>query len=96
MLAAIIKDELQAKVPYPRMARDWSYEMIVEHHFKWSPHPWGQRELVQKYVAISRDFNGKIIRKSSNGRVYKLSELPDGLGRLLGNASSKKTTSVYQ
>jgi len=94
-LAGIVKDELQAIIPYPRMARGWSFEIIVEHHFKWSPHPWGQRQLSQKTTAISRDFNGKIVKQSSNTKIFKLSELPDGLGRLLGNSPSKKTSSNY-
>lgn len=32
-LAAIMKDELQARVPYPRMARGWSYQLVLEHDF---------------------------------------------------------------
>lgn len=96
ILAAITKDELQASIPYPRMARGWSYEIIFEHHFKWSPHPWGQRKLVQTVTTISRDFDGKIINNISRTRKYKLIELPDGLGRLLASARSKKTSSDYQ
>ncbi len=95
-LAAITKDELQASIPYPRMARGWSYEIIFEHHFKWSPHPWGQRILVQTVTAISRDFNGKIVTNISNAKKYELIELPDGLGRLLASTRSKKTSSDYQ
>ncbi len=95
-LAAITKDESQASIPYPRMARGWSYEIIFEHHFKWSPHPWGQRNLVQTVTTISRDFDGKIISNISSTRKYKLIELPDGLGRLLASAHSKKTSSDYQ
>ncbi|WP_055733880.1 hypothetical protein [Agarivorans gilvus] len=36
-LAAIAKDELQAQIPYPRMARGWTYELIFTHEFSYSP-----------------------------------------------------------
>lgn len=95
-LAAITKDELQASIPYPRMARGWSYEVIFEHQFKWSPHPWGQREFIQTTTTISRNFDGKIISRASNVKKYKLAELPDGFGRLLASTPSKKSQSDYQ
>lgn len=95
-LAAIAKDELQASITYPRMARGWNHEIIFEHHFKWSPHPWGQRILVQTVTVTSRDFDGKIINNVSSTKKYKLNELPDGLGRLLSSARSRKTSSDYK
>ena len=95
-LAAITKDEVQASISYPRMARGWSYELIFEHDFKWSPHPWGQRVLIQKITTISRDFDDKVIRNISTIRKYSLAELPDGLGRLLASKPSKKTISDYK
>ena len=94
-LAAILKDELQASIPYPRMARDWSYEVIFEYHFKWSPHPWAQRELKQIITTISRDFDGKIVNRTASINKYKLADLPDGLGRLLASSPSNKTSSIY-
>jgi hypothetical protein len=94
-IVAITKDEIQASVDYPRMARGWSFELIFQHSFKWSPHPWGQKGLTQKITLISRDFKGNIVKKSSSSRKYQLSELPDGLARAIATAPSKKTTSNY-
>lgn len=94
-IVAITKDEVQASIEYPRMARGWTFEMIFEHSFKWSPHPWGQKGLTQKITLISRDFEGHVVRKSSASRKYQLSELPDGLARAIASAPSKKTTSNY-
>lgn len=94
-LAAIIKDELQAQIPYPRVNRGWSYEVIFKYDFKWSPHPWGQRELVQTMVTITKDHNQKEVSATSSERKYKLSELPDGLGRMLASAPSKITSTDF-
>lgn len=94
-IVAITKDELQAAVDYPRMARGWSFEMIFEHNFKWSPHPWGQKGLTQKITLISRDHLSAVVRKTEASRKYQLSELPDGLARAIATAPSKKTTSNY-
>jgi len=95
-IAAIMKDELQAKIPYPRMAKGWSYEIIFENDFKWSPHPWGQRELKQKMIRIIRNSESSITNQSTNIKKYKLSELPDGLGRLIASSPSRKTISDYK
>lgn len=95
-VAAIAKDELQAKIPYPRMARGWSYELIFEHEFKWSPHPWGKKGLSQTVTTVIRDHKNMIQLKSSGTTKYSLDELPDGLSRMLASAPSKKTTSNYQ
>ena len=94
-IVAITKDEIQAAVEYPRMARGWSFEMIFEHSFKWSPHPWGQKGLTQKITLISRNFEGVIVRETSASRKYQLSELPDGLARAIASAPSIKTASTY-
>ncbi len=94
--AAIVKDEFQALVPYPRMSRGWSYEIIFKYNFKWSPHPWGQRGLTQTIITISRDNEGKEVNQTSSASKYKLTELPDGLGRMLASALPKRTSSDYQ
>jgi len=95
MLAGVVKDEVQALIPYPRMSRGWSYEVIFKYHFKWSPHPWGQRELTQTVIAISKNHEGKEVGKTSSVKTYKLTELPDGLGRMLASTLPKRTNSDY-
>jgi len=95
-LAAIAKDELQASVPYPRMARGWSYEIIFEHNFKWSPDPMGQRELKQTVTVIIKDFNGKTVSNHSGSSKFKLDELPNGMGRALASKPSTRTYSDYK
>jgi hypothetical protein len=94
-VAAIAKDELQAKIPYPRMARGWSYELIFEHEFKWSPHPFGIRGLSQTVTSIIRDHNKKIQFQSSGTVKYTIEKLPEGLARGLASAPSRKTSSIY-
>jgi hypothetical protein len=93
--AAITKDELQANVPYPRMARGWSYELIFDHEFKWSPHPYGQKGLTQKVITIIRDHNKKIQFQSSGFVKYSIEKLPEGLARELANVPSRKTNSIF-
>jgi hypothetical protein len=94
-VAAIVKDELQAKVPYPRMARGWSYELIFEHEFKWSPHPFGIRGLTQTVTTIIRDHNKKIQFQSSGIVKYTIEKLPEGLARGLASVPSRKTNSTF-
>jgi len=95
-LAGIVKDEVQALVPYPRVSRGWSCEIIFKYSFKWSPHPWGIRELTQIVTTITRDNDGKEVGKISSAKKYDLEQLPDGVGRLLASALPKKTTSDYR
>ena len=93
--AAITKDELQAEIPYPRMARGWGYELIFKHEFKWSPHPLGDKGFTQEVKSIIRDHNGKIQFQSSKTISYSTETLPDGLSRKLASVISRKTNSIY-
>ncbi|HED32896.1 MAG TPA: hypothetical protein ENJ08_01580 [Gammaproteobacteria bacterium] len=94
-IAAIIKDETQAFIPYPKMSRGWSYELTIEYRFEYSPHPWGKRGLTQTTTAISRDFTGKVVSRTSTAQKFNLNEIPDGLGRSLASLRSKRTSSDY-
>jgi len=95
-VAAIAKDELQANVSYPRMARGWSYELIFEHFFIWTPHPWNENGLTQVITSVIRNHNKIVQLKTVQTRTYRLDELPDGLSRMLASAPSKKTISTYR
>ncbi len=95
IVAAIAKDELQAKIPYPRMARGWSYELIFEHEFKWSPHPFGIRGLTQTVTTIIRDHKKRIQFRRSGSIKYNLDNLPEGVARGVASVSSRETSSTY-
>lgn len=95
LAAALAKDELQARVSYPRMARGWSYELILENEFFWSPHPWGRRSFFQKTSTISRNWENKEMEKWGYKTKYRLNELPDGVARTIASVPSRKTWSVY-
>lgn len=95
-IVAIVKDEVQAGIPYPRMARGWSFEVVFEHTFKWSPHPWGQKAFIQKITMISRDHHGAVISQSKSEKHYQLTELPDGVARMIASSPSRSTTSLFE
>jgi hypothetical protein len=46
-------------------------------------------------VTITKDHNQKEVSTTSSERKYKLSELPDGLGRMLASAPSKITSTDF-
>lgn len=94
-VAAIAKDELQARIPYPRVARGWSYELIFEHTYMWTPHPWNENGLTQVVTSIIRDHHKVIQLKTTKTMFYSLDELPDGLSRELASTLSRKTTSIF-
>ncbi|WP_166114185.1 hypothetical protein [Pseudoalteromonas sp. Z9A5] len=87
--------ETQAIIEYPKMERGWSYEIIFEHEFTWSPHPYSPRFLMQTVTGVSRNHLGEQVQSGRNIVKYNLDQLPDGLGRLLASAPSRNTTSVY-
>ena len=53
-------------------------------------------EIKQKMTRIIRNSENTITNQSTNIKKYKLSELPDGLGRLIASSPSRKTTSDYK
>lgn len=93
--AAIAKDELQARIPYPRMERGWSYNLIFEHEFFWSAHPWGRKSFTQVATAIVRNHEKNEVKKSVMTSKFNLDELPDGIARTISAAPSRSTESVY-
>ena len=95
MLLAIAKDELQASISYPRVARGWQYELCYSNEFFWSAHPWGKRAFTQGVVAIARDWQGQEQYRASYKSTYSATELPDGLARTIASARSRRTESNY-
>ncbi len=96
MLSNILQGEFLANVPYPRMARGWSYEIIFEYDFSWSPHPYFGRALTQRITGISRDHLSNEFGRHISNKKYALDQLPDGLGRFLASTPPKNTSSVYK
>ncbi|WP_219703872.1 hypothetical protein [Marinomonas lutimaris] len=96
VISNIALGETQALVEYPKMERGWSYEIIFEYSFTWSPHPYGSRQLIQKVTGISRNQLDQEVNRKSNTQKYSLDQLPDGLGRLLASTPPKNTSSVYK
>ncbi|MEZ8738500.1 hypothetical protein [Photobacterium swingsii] len=94
-LAAIVKDELQASIGYPRMARGSRYEIIFNYEFQWSPYP-SQAFLLIGIETIGYNHQGSITYQSSGANRYMLKDLPDGFGRKLAMAPSRQTKSEFQ
>lgn len=94
-IAAIVKDEIQAKIPYPKMERGWSYQVSIANNFTWSPHPWARNSLSVHSEFKSFDSQGTLVNTSKSVRKYTLDELPDGVARLIASAPSKNTSSIY-
>lgn len=95
LAVALAKDELQARISYPRMARGWSYELILENEFFWTPHPWGRKSFLQKTTTVSRNWEEIEVTRRTNKAEYRLNELPDGVARTIASVPSKKTWSNY-
>ena len=96
VLSGVALGEAQAAISYPKMERGWTYEIIFEYDFSWSPHPFVVSSLTQRVTGVSRNHLGKEVRRDSNTQKYDLSQLPDGLGRLLASSPPKNTSSVYK
>ena len=88
VISNIALGETQALVEYPKMERGWSYELIFEYDFTWSPHPFSANKLTQKVTGISRNHLDQEVSRRSSLQIFNLDDLPDGLGRLLANLSS--------
>ena len=94
-VVAITKDELQAKIPYPRMFRGWSYQIIFENEFHWAAHSWGRKLFKQNITVVIKNWEKQIISTEQTKIKYKLEELPDGLARTITSIPSKSTEFIY-
>ena len=47
-LAAVLKDELQAAISYPRVARNWRYVLSFHYSLAWGAHPWSKSIFFQE------------------------------------------------
>lgn len=94
--AAVAKDELQAKIPYPRMARGWSYQVTFNNKLHWSPHPWGQKQFTQRVVVTIRDNEKKEVSTITKTIQFSLDEIPHNVARKIAKAPSKATVSYYE
>ena len=92
----IMKDELQAKIPYPKMARGWNYQVTTKYQYQWSPHPLGTNGFTISTRAIIRDHQNQVIKQKQFKEHYLLDDLPDGLAEQLASQTSRNTTSDYR
>ena len=95
-ILAVIKDELQAKIPYPKMERGWSFQFIMEHQDNWSPHPFIKSELTQVITLITRDHQGVEINKSEIVRVFSRSDIPEELAQLIAEKPNRESSVIYE
>ncbi len=94
-IAGVVKDELQAKIWYPKMFRGWSYELTYSNTFNWSAHPWGQRNFKQEITGVIRDHQQKITEKRPTEHQYSFDELPERVARMIVATASKRTQSTF-
>ncbi|BFM05412.1 hypothetical protein [Halioxenophilus aromaticivorans] len=94
-LLAITKDEIQARIPYPRMERGWSYKVQFTYEFRYSPIPGFPKGLVQTIETESRNHVREIVDQTHRVLKYHLDQLPDGLARLLATKPASHTESDY-
>lgn len=95
-LAAMTKDELQAKVPYPKVARGWKYRVIFSHVFQWSPHPWGENSFSQEVAGTTYDYQGKQQWHTVNRVDFDLDSFPEHLAIELASMPAKSIKVVYR
>ena len=95
-LIAIFKDEIQAKIPYPRMARNWSYQVTINYEYRWSPHPLMTKNFTILTRVFIRNHQNHLIEQKQIKEHYLLEDLPDGLAEKLASQISRNTTSDYR
>jgi hypothetical protein len=94
-IAAITKDELQARVEYPKVARGWKYVLTFSHSYRWSPHPWGEKGFSQEVSGASFDQQGKKHYQSVNRVDFDFEQFPESLAIDLASMPSKTSKVIY-
>jgi hypothetical protein len=95
-LAGIFKDEVQARIKYPKVGRGWKYVLKVTRTSKYTPHPWNNNGLTIEMVGETYDISGKLQYSSKAIAHYDFDELPKAIADKLAQMPSTKTTSVYR
>jgi len=94
-LAGIFKDEIQARIPYPKVARDWKYVLKVTRTSKWSPHPMDKNGLTIETTGETYDHTGKLQYHSTKIVYLNFDDLPNEIAEKIARMPSKTTFSVY-
>lgn len=94
-IAAITKDEIQARVPYPKVARGWKYVVTFSHVYKWSAHPWGANSFAQETSGTTYDAEGKQQYRTVSRVEFSLDEFPDDLAIDLASMAPRTVNIVY-
>lgn len=95
IVASIVKDELQAQVSYPKVARGWTYSFTVTHIYKWSPHPYGKSGYIQEYTGFAYDTEQTPHYKSLTKVGMGFDSFPEALAMKLASAPGKIHNVVY-
>ena len=95
-LAAILKDEVQAMIPYPQVSRGWRYVVTINHTFRWSPHPWGRNEFYQEMSGTTFDTAGRSHYRAVARTEFPMDVMPENLAIQLASMTGSTTTVQYQ
>ena len=95
-LAGIFKDEIQAKVQYPKVERDWKYVLKVTRTSKWSAHPMGDKGLTIETTGQTYGHTGKLQYNVTKIAHFNLDDLPNAIAEKIAQLPSKTTSSVYK
>ena len=96
-IAGIFKDEVQAHVPYPKVARGWSYTLVFVHTY--SQHTAISRRpatFVQSRTGTVKDQNGKQQWSCSGKSEFSTDSFPDSIARQLASAPNSNTVITYR
>lgn len=94
-IAAILKDELQALLPYPKMSRGWSYVFSISHTYKWAPHPMGKSRYIQEYSSTCFDHNRSQTNRSITRLEFDFQTFPEPLAIKLASTPGRTHNVIY-
>jgi hypothetical protein len=95
-LAAIFKDEFQAKVEYPKVEREWKYVLKITRTSKWSAHPMGDKGLSIETTGQTYDHTGKLHYNATKIAHFNFDDLPNAIAEKIAQMPSRTTSSVYK
>lgn len=94
-LAGILKDELQARVPYPQVAKGWSFVLHISHTLTSSPHPRAKSSFFQEVSGTSFDPQRARHYHAVRRRELDLATFPESLARELASMPGQTRHIVY-
>ena len=92
--AAMVKDEVQARVPYPKVAKGWTYKVVLKHTYVQSAVRGS--DFVQEITGEVRDATGKKVWESSGKWEYNMDTFHEEVARTLVERSATTRPIIYQ